>query len=197
MNTFSRTSVTRPVRLAVAGFAVAAGIVVTVAPSASAAQLLVVVPPGCGSLSGTLVSASRLDDHSADPGPLGTVGGLPYDTDVAVDMITIGTAFPDHIRGNGVSETICGLDGGDVLKGGTGGLDVIHGDDGPDEIWGEASGDRLSGGLGRDTIHGDDPTNSHGNVDGADTIAGGQGLNDFADGGFGVDVCTTVEIGPC
>lgn len=180
-----------------AAFALAAGIAVTVAPSASAAPLLVVVPPGCSSLSGTMVSPGRLDDHSADPASLGTVGGPPYYTFLNVDMITIGTAFADHILGNAVSETICGLDGDDVLKGGSGGLDVIYGDAGLDEIWGEAAGDRLSGGLNRDTIYGDDPTNSHGNLDGVDTIAGGQGGNDFADGGFGADICSTVESGPC
>lgn len=187
----------RPVHLAVAAFALAAGLAVTVAPSASAAQRLVVVPPGCGSLSGTMVSASRLDDHSADPAPLGDVNGLPYDTLNNVAMITIGTVFRDHIRGNGVSETICGLDGDDLLKGGTGGLDVIYGDAGLDEIWGEAANDQLSGGLNRDTIYGDDPTNSHGNTDGNDDIAGGQANHDFADGGFGADTCSTVEDGPC
>ncbi len=136
----------------VAGFALAAGVAVAGAPPASARILLVPVPPGCGNLSATMVLSTRLDDHSADPGPLGVVGGAPFQVPAAADRITVGTAFVDHIRGNGVSETICGLGGGDTLEGGAGGVDVIF--DGPDTIHGNEPGDIIEGGQGANSLFG-------------------------------------------
>src|SRR3712207_9232234 len=44
--------------------ALSSGLLAAAAPSA-VGQAMVVVPPGCGSLSGTLVPAGQLDDHSA------------------------------------------------------------------------------------------------------------------------------------
>ncbi len=161
----------RPARTAAASFVLAAGIAVAAAQPASA-QVMVVVPPGCGSASGTLVPANKLDDHSGDAGALGTAVN-PYVADLTFGMITVGTAFDDHIQGNnGVDDTLCGLAGGDHLYG-AGGLDNIHGGNGPDVISGDAHADNLHGGKDFDAIYGDNAANSNGGLDGADLIVGG------------------------
>lgn len=194
-----------------AAFALAAGIALAAAQPASA-QVLVPVPPGCGSLSGTMVPANTLDDHSADAGPLGSIAA-PHQVAANNGMITVGTQFVDVIQGNAVNETICGLGGGDTLKGGSGDDDIFGGT-GLDILWGEANADLLSGGEDIDAIFGDDPALSNGGFDGVDTIQGGngndtlrggasndiirgaQGGNDFGDGQGGTDSCTGVESGP-
>jgi Ca2+-binding RTX toxin-like protein len=176
----------RPARSAAASFVLAAGIVVAAAQPASAQVVLVVVPPGCGSISGTLVDADKLDDHSGDAGPIGTALA-PYVADLKFGMITIGTAFDDHIRGNnGVDDTICGLAGGDRLYG-WGGDDHIFGGNGADVIEGDSGADDLHGGGGIDAIYGDNAANSNGGLDGADTIFGGD-RSDTLRGGAGADV---------
>lgn len=200
----------RPVHLG-AALAIAAGIAMVAAQPASA-QALVPVPPGCGSLSGTMVLATTLDDHSADTVPLGSIA-VPHQVAANNGMITVGTSFGDVIQGNAVNETICGLGGGDTLKGGSGDDDVFGGD-GVDVLWGEANADLLSGGQGIDAIFGDAPGGPAGGFDGVDTIQGGtendtlrggasndiirggQGGNDFGDGEGGTDTCTAVESGP-
>jgi hypothetical protein len=187
----------RPAQLAAASFLLAAGIAVASAQPASAQVAMVVVPPGCGSASGTLVPANKLDDHSNDPLPLGVVGGAPYLTDQTFGMITVGTAFGDHIQGsNGVDDTICGLAGGDHLLGAAG-FDDIYGGDGPDAVSGDADADNLHGGDGTDVIYGDNATNSNGGADGpdlivggarADTLRGGASIDDIRGGsGIGID----------
>jgi Ca2+-binding RTX toxin-like protein len=199
----------RPAQLA-AALAITAGISLVGAQPASAQQL-VPVPPGCGSLSGTLVPANTLDDHSGDPGPLGSIAA-PHQVPANNGMITVGTAFADVIQGNAVNETICGLAGGDTLKGGSGDDDIFGGN-GNDVLWGEENADELSGGEDVDAIFGDDPALSSGGFDGVDTIQGGNGNDtlrggasndivkggvgsDFGDGQGGTDSCTGVETGP-
>jgi Ca2+-binding RTX toxin-like protein len=199
----------RPAQLA-AALAITAGLSLAGAQPA-AAQQLVLVPPGCGSLSGTMVAVNTLDDHSGDPGPLGTQA-VPHQVAANNGMITVGTQFGDFIQGNAVNETICGLGGVDTLKGGSGDDDIFGGNDG-DIMWGEANADLLSGGEQIDSIFGDDPGNTHGGFDGVDTIQGGNGNDtlrggasndivkggqgtDFGDGQGGTDSCTGVETGP-
>ena len=105
----------RRLALGLGATAVVLGAALTAAPSQAAA--LVVVPSGCGALSGTVVSASRLDDQSGDGQALGSLNSH-YTADVTLDMITVGTAFDDFIDGtNGVDDTICGLQGIDTLTG--------------------------------------------------------------------------------
>ena len=174
----------RPAHLAAAAFVLAAGIAVAAAQPASA-QVLVVVPPGCGSLSGTLVPDTQLDDHSNDPNPIGTQAN-PYLADQAFGMITIGTAGDDHIQGSsGVDDTLCGLAGADHLYG-AGGVDNVFGGHGADVIEGDAGADNLHGGDGTDAIYGDNDTNSNGGFDGADLIVGGARA-DTLRGGAGYD----------
>ncbi len=176
----------RPAHLTAASFVLAAGIAVASAQPASAQVVMVVVPPGCGSASGTLVPANRLDDHSNDVNPIGVVGGAPYLTDLTAGMITVGTAFDDHIQGsNGVDDTICGLAGGDHVLG-AGGVDDIFGGGGADVLSGEAGADNLHGGDGTDAIYGDNAANSNGGFDGADVIVGGARA-DTLRGGAGYD----------
>jgi Ca2+-binding RTX toxin-like protein len=174
----------RLVRSAAASFVLAAGIAVAVAQPASA-QVMVPVPPGCGSLSGTMVPANRLDDHSGDAARIGTAAA-PYVANATFGMITIGTAFDDHIQGtNGVDDTICGLGSGDHLYG-EGGVDHVFGGNGADVIEGDSGADDLHGGGGTDAIYGDNRTNSSGGLDGADAIFGGDQA-DTLRGGAGVD----------
>ena len=85
--------------LARAGVALLIGTGVAVGGAAPAsAQIL--VPAGCGALSGLPVPVGfTLEDHSGDPGPLGTAGS-PFSTQVTNNMITVGTPFADFIEGS-------------------------------------------------------------------------------------------------
>lgn len=178
-----------------AAFVLSSGLVAMSAQPVSAQ--MVVVPPGCGSYSGTLVPANKLDDHSLDYDPLGDIAnGIPYLTQITFGMITIGTQFPDYIQGNNITgsavdEVICGLDEADWLTGGSGN-DEMFGGEGADSLWGMEGGDLLSGGLEVDVLYGDDPTSSGGIYDLGDTIQGGEG-NDFLYGGEDTD---TLRGGP-
>jgi hypothetical protein len=191
----------RSLTVTLAAVLLVSGILTAVAAQPSYAQILVPVPPGCGSLSGMMVPINQLDDHSGEVGPLGDIqNDLPYFTDLAFGMITLGTNHPagDYIRGNAVDETICGLNGPDWIRGGSG-IDEIFGGRGADSVWGEEGGDILHGGKGRDVVYGDDPTNSHIDLfneihggenddslfggDGGNLMFGGDGVDDFTGGG--------------
>ncbi len=180
----TRTSARRRATYVAAVLAMSSGLVAGAAQPAHA-QVLVPVPPGCGSFSGQLVPANTIDDHSADTVGLGEAF-TPHQVPANAAMITIGTPFIDFIQGNAVSEVICGLGDGDVLWGG-GGTDDIFGGPGVDTLLGESNADHLNGGEGEDYIYGDDLTNSHGTLDGADTLQGGQ-QDDLLHGGAGFDV---------
>ncbi len=163
--------------LARAGVALLLGTGIAVGGAAPAsAQIL--VPLGCGALSGLPVPAGfTLEDHSGDPGPLGTAQN-PYSTQLTNNMITVGTPFADFIEGsNTPQEVICGRNG----------ADVINGNGGDDEIYGGNGRDVLSGGEFRDFISGDDNNDT---IHGDEVVATGFDQNDELRGGLGNDTIT-------
>lgn len=62
-----------------------------------------------------------------------------------------GSAFDDHLTGDGRANRLAGADGDDSLEGG-GGDDALTGGDGLDELTGGTGRDKLSGGLGPDSF---------------------------------------------
>ncbi len=179
--------------------ALSSGLLAGAAPSAFG-QAMVVVPPGCGTLSGTLVPAGQLDDHSADVVPLGAVGAPHFISAFAGGQITVLTNLTDIVEGAPIGETICGLDGDDQINGNQG-PDVIFGGDGADIIQGQEADDVLSGGPKGDFLFGNDSVNSNPALDDDDELQGGDGRdhlegghrNDILEGGEDRD---TLEGGP-
>jgi Ca2+-binding RTX toxin-like protein len=112
----------------------------------------------------------------------------------------VASAKPAAPSCNGLTATIVGTNGDDVLEG-TAGADVIVGLDGNDEILASGGADTICAGSGDDEVFGDDFQFEGGSVDtifgengndfivglaGADTLHGGNG-DDFAIGGPGND----------
>ncbi|GAA1858564.1 calcium-binding protein [Asanoa iriomotensis] len=157
--------------LAAAAAAVLCGTIALSAGPASA-NVLVQVPPGCGSYSGTWVPRVQLDDHSGDASPLGSLVGAPHIINGGFGLIVVGTRFSDHIQGSGVADIICGLRGNDWIHSGSGNDEIFGGLD-VDSLWGEAGDDTLYGAEGDDWMWGDNPANSNGTNDGPDTFYGG------------------------
>lgn len=89
-----------------------------------------------------------------------------------------GTSGPDVIHGLGGNDTINGLGGNDITCGGDG-SDTINGGRGRDQLFGMAGADTLNGGDGNDRLFGG--ANN-------DTLNGGNG-DDRMDGLDGVDSC--------
>ena len=164
-----------------AAVAVGSGLLAMVAPAASA-QPPVIVPPGCGSVSGTLVPASDLEDHSSDP--VGVGSPFAYYS-LPVGVIFVGSPFVDYVSGSPAGDTICGLGGGDQINGNAG-IDTLFGNQGGDIIQGGEGNDDIFGGSQRDYLYGDDSTNSHGAGDSGDEIRGHEG-DDVLQGGYGND----------
>ncbi|MGQ0557614.1 MAG: putative Ig domain-containing protein [Nitrospiraceae bacterium] len=91
--------------------------------------------------------------------------------------LTVGTGGNDLLQGNDQSEEIRAGAGSDTLRG-LGGDDQLFGEAGIDVLFGGEGDDVLSGGEGDDTLFGDS---------GADQLSGGSGV-DQLDGGLGNDV---------
>jgi hypothetical protein len=165
--------------LARAGVALLIGAGVAVG-GAAPASAQVLVPPGCGPYSGQPVPAGfTLDDHSSDPGPLGTAANR-FRTQLANNVITVGTPFADFIEGsNTPQEVICGGEGADEING-NGGDDEIYGHLGRDILSGGEFRDFISGGQDNDTMHGDEVVAT--GFDQNDELLGGAG-NDTLTGG--------------
>jgi Ca2+-binding RTX toxin-like protein len=163
---------------AAAAVAISSGMLTMAAPAASA-QAMVVLPPGCGSDSGTLVLATDVDDHSGDPGPI--VG--PYQV---TRRYTIGTAFDDIISGRASGDVICGRGGHDQIFGNQG-IDELLGNAGEDIIEGATGNDDIFGGGDDDFLYGDTSTYANGLGDSGDEIQGAGG-NDVLQGGAGDDM---------
>lgn len=97
----------------------------------------------------------------------------------------IGTPGDDVIHGTNGNDVIAGLGGNDIIYGGNGD-DVICGDTGDDTLYGGNGNDTLIGGLGNDILNGDNGNDSLDGGPGDDTLAGGKG-DDFLTGGAGAD----------
>jgi hypothetical protein len=65
---------------------------VAAAQPAAAQPALVAVPPGCGSLSGTMVAANTIADFSASP------VGVAFQAPAVANHITVGSQFNDTER---------------------------------------------------------------------------------------------------
>jgi hypothetical protein len=97
----------------------------------------------------------------------------------------VGTDGDDVINGTDGPDIIHGLDGNDVIQG-SDSKDIICGGDGNDELRGGKGGDVLIGGLGDDLIVGDAGHDRMQGGKGADTLYGHDG-NDRVIGGSGAD----------
>jgi Ca2+-binding RTX toxin-like protein len=92
------------------------------------------------------------------------------------DDVIVGTNGDDVISGRGGNDTIVGEGGSDVICGNEG-ADTLHGGDGNDTLLGGVGDDVFDGGDGDDSIFGGP---------GNDTLVGGSG-DDRLDGGAGTD----------
>lgn len=97
-----------------------------------------------------------------------------------------GTALADDIDGGGGDDLITGLAGNDTIKGGQG-LDIIRGGADDDVITGGADKDVLFGEAGNDQMQGGGGNDRLLGLAGNDTISGDAG-NDLVSGGRGRDV---------
>lgn len=99
-----------------------------------------------------------------------------------VSATIVGTEGDDVLVGTNQSDIIAGLGGNDQITGGNGN-DIICGDSGDDELEGGNGEDRVLGGAGNDVVAGDN---------GKDQLRGGSGV-DTVDGGRGKDACNGGE----
>ena len=118
---------------------------------------------------GVTVDMSRLDAQNT--------GGAGIDTLANLENIR-GSGFGDNLLGDDAVNWMYGGAGDDVIDGGgSGGSDLLWGEDGNDTIFGGQGWDQLHGGAGDDVLHGDN---------GGDLFKAGAG-NDIVYGGFGYD----------
>jgi uncharacterized repeat protein (TIGR01451 family) len=124
----------------------------------------------------TGVQNNQASTSASTPDPNGSNNSDSDPIDVQTNSrgcTLIGTQGDDVITGTGEEDVICGLRGADQIDGG-GANDVLYGERGADQLTDHNGNDTLRGGDGGDSL------------DTADGVAG-----DTANGGFGVDTCTT------
>jgi hypothetical protein len=95
-------------------------------------------------------------------------------------------AYASHLTCNGLTTTIDGTAGNDILTG-TQGNDVIHALGGNDIIYGLGGNDTICGGEGHDIIYGGDGNDTLLAERGNDTVYGNDG-NDTINGSLGRDL---------
>jgi Ca2+-binding RTX toxin-like protein len=100
---------------------------------------------------------------------LGSYGTAEGDVLVNIENVT-GSAYGDYLIGNGVANTLRGMQGQDLMYGG-GGADTLYGGDAIDSLYGESGADTLYGELGNDYLFGGS---------GADILDGGAGSDTAA-----------------
>jgi Ca2+-binding RTX toxin-like protein len=168
---------------------------------ANTLTFVIVTGPTFGTLSGTAPNLT----YTPNPGFSGSDSFTFHINDGTVNSApaTISLTITPVLTCQGLTATIIGTDGPDVLKGtngndvilGLGGNDVIHGGNGHDVICGGNGNDTLHGGNGNDILiggHGDDSlmgNNDNDTLDGGngdDVLEGGNG-NDTITGGLGAD----------
>lgn len=104
---------------------------------------------------------------------------------MAIENITIDSAFAANVTGNAEANTLRGNTLGDTLSG-LAGDDSLVGNAGNDSLDGGADNDALDGGAGSDTLVGGAGHDSLIGGTENDTLSGGSG-NDTLDGGAGID----------
>jgi Ca2+-binding RTX toxin-like protein len=101
------------------------------------------------------------------------------------NLIIVGTAGKNALRGSNGSDFISGLANADVINGGEGD-DELDGGTGPDKEYGEGGNDVLFGGIGNDTLSGGPGNDDLIGGPGADIVEGGLGT-DYFNCGTGID----------
>jgi Ca2+-binding RTX toxin-like protein len=110
------------------------------------------------------------------------------DTLVSIEIVT-GSSGNDRLFGDGVGNSMNGMDGDDRMEG-RAGDDFLFGEAGNDTLLGQEGGDLLFGGEGNDTLDGGiQADHLHGGL-GHDILIGGEGPDTFF-----VDSWRDVEIG--
>jgi hypothetical protein len=116
-----------------------------------------------------------------------TISGGSPSTNVCQGLTAtiVGTAGNDVINGTAGVDVIVGLAGDDTING-LGGNDIICGNDGKDKISGGAGNDKISGDSGNDSLSGGGGKDELAGGIGNDTLRGGGG-DDNLSGGDGDD----------
>ncbi|MFY0406527.1 calcium-binding protein [Solicola sp. PLA-1-18] len=107
-------------------------------------------------------------------------------TSSGVTCTIVGTKGRDVLKGTSGRDVICGRGGNDVING-RGGNDVIDGGAGNDRLTGSTGNDVLVGGAGRDTLVGSGGKDRLTGGSGDDRLVGGAGDDARLDGGAGND----------
>jgi Ca2+-binding RTX toxin-like protein len=122
--------------------------------------------------------------------------GFAHDTETTTDRLRsienfIGSQFDDEVIGTGGRNILTGNDGDDDFWG-RGGNDSINGGEGYDDLDGESGNDLLSGSLDDDELFGGNGSDTLWGGADDDYVNGGSG-NDKLDGGDGDDVLIAAE----
>ena len=137
---------------------------------------------------GITLTGSQFANGLARTTAVSGTGSLTVNMDAGINFLSQSFAF----SGSGVTVTVNGTTGSDIIKCGTG-VHIINAGDGGDQIRGGISADTINGGAGNDKIIG---------YSGADIITGGTGSDQFrylfaGDSGLGAnaDRITDYAIG--
>jgi len=129
------------------------------------------------------------DDTLRGGSGIDTFYGGDGDDDISGDTETTeaeGGDGNDTIRGGGGNDYLWGGNDDDLIFGGSGGLDVLEGGAGDDNITGSSGRSVLRGGTGHDSLTGRDVADVLDGGTGRDTLIGGDG-DDNLDGGEEAD----------
>ena len=114
----------------------------------------------------------------------GVATGWGTDKLVSIEFV-LGSAFDDHLFGDGRRNFLRGGDGDDLLIG-RGGPDWLRGDSGDDDLRGTGGNDTVDGWDGNDTLDGGNGDDLIRGMAGADRLIGGSG-DDRLEGRYGSD----------
>ncbi len=150
-----------------------------------------------GSRGSTFSAADLLSATEFSGGSPSSVSLLDADGN-AIKYTISGTSEDDQLSGvPGISNTIAGNDGGDLISG-RGKADVLLGNSGNDTLMGTNGNDTLFGGGDDDDLHGGNGADLLNGDKGADTLEGGNGADTFVfnvkHAGTGVDTVTDFDL---
>ena len=154
----------------------------------SLASLAAIESVQLASASGLTLTGSQFATGLANNTAIGGTGSITVNMTAGINFLSQNFVF----SGSGVTVTVNGTSGIDIIKCGTG-VHIINAGDGVDQIRGGTSADTINGGAGNDKIIG---------FTGADIITGGTGNDQFryllaSDSGMGAaaDRITDFTIG--